>query len=143
MAALSTSEEGNAIHFEDGADPPVAKDERPPGAIQFDREAPLEIAHQRLGIRSPTIRFTDPVPMSSLRHLPFPVAVEIQSIGRRQDRRQDKGSTATTSHTWHIPFNAVFTAELAVLFRLAFDFFRCSSRLQSAVLKLFRRPFFR
>jgi len=97
MAVVSTSEEGNAIHFEDVADPPAAKDERPPGAVQLGREAALEIAHQRLGIRSPTIRFTDPVPMSSLRHLPFSVAVEIQSIGRRHDRRQDKNVRAAAS----------------------------------------------
>ena len=96
-AVLSASEEGNAIHFEDVADPPVAKDERLPGAVQLGREAALEIAHQRLGIRCPTIRFTDPIPMSSLRHLPFPVAVEIQSIGRRHDRRQDKNARLAAS----------------------------------------------
>lgn len=82
------AEDRSAIDSYDSEDPADAAGEVYRRLKWDQRESALQVAHHRLGIRSPSVRFTDPIPMSSLRHLPFIVAADIQPILRRLDGRQ-------------------------------------------------------
>jgi len=61
---ITAAEEGNAIHVDAVADPPFEKDELPQ-ISRLTRQDVLENAYLRLGIRSPFVRFVDPIPAST------------------------------------------------------------------------------
>jgi hypothetical protein len=94
-AAVPGNEEESVGYPDDTGEPAATTDERRRLAW-IDRELSLQVAHQRFGILAPTIRFMDPIPMSSLGHLPFGVAAEILSIGNLHDRRQARNARAVT-----------------------------------------------
>jgi hypothetical protein len=79
---ITKAERGSAIYLDDSADPPFEKDERPQVA-HLTRQDAFETACFLLGISSPGARFFDPIPPSSLQHLPSQAANRICYIAKR------------------------------------------------------------
>lgn len=90
------SEEVSAIDERKPTDPSSDSD----GGLQekrSDRRVALEIACRILGVPSPGIRFYDPIPRSSLAHLPEKVAAELVCLAESFDRRTAPSVRAATT----------------------------------------------
>jgi hypothetical protein len=70
--------------------------DRLPGTYPVDRRIAREDACRVLGLPSPLIRFSDPIPRSSLKYLPGAVAAELNRIAESFDRQAAKSVRAVS-----------------------------------------------